>query len=71
MSLLDPPDAKDFDDAVCITNDSEGTKLWVAIADVANYVHKGTRLDDVAKNRATSSLFTACSIANVASETGR
>lgn len=51
---IDPPDAKDFDDAVCITKDAEGTKLWVAIADVANYVHKGTRLDDVAKNRATS-----------------
>ena len=51
---IDPPDAKDFDDAVCITKDPEGTKLWVAIADVANYVHKGTRLDDVAKNRATS-----------------
>ena len=41
---IDPPDAKDFDDAVCITKDSEGTKLWVAIADVANYVHKGRDL---------------------------
>ncbi len=51
---IDPHDAKDFDDAVClIVKDSEST-LWVAIADVAHYVKIGTRLDNSARARATS-----------------
>ena len=51
---IDPHDAKDFDDAVCMTDEGGKTALWVAIADVAHYVQKDTRLDHAAKSRATS-----------------
>jgi len=51
---IDPHDAKDFDDAVCMTTEGDNTTLWVAIADVAHYVQKNTRLDHAAKARATS-----------------
>ena len=37
---IDPHDAKDFDDAVCMTDEGGKTTLWVAIADVAHYVQK-------------------------------
>jgi ribonuclease R len=51
---IDPPDAKDFDDAVCLV-EKDGTRtLWVAIADVAHYVQAGTSLDQAAAARATS-----------------
>ena len=49
---IDPHDAKDFDDAVCLSDDN-GT-LWVAIADVASYVRQDTPLDRAARSRATS-----------------
>lgn len=49
---IDPHDAKDFDDAVCLTE--EGAVLWVAIADVASYVRLDTPLDRAARARATS-----------------
>ena len=51
---IDPHDAKDFDDAVCLVNENGKTTLWVAIADVAHYVRLGTRLDAAARARATS-----------------
>ena len=51
---IDPPDAKDFDDAVCLVNDNGQRTLWVAIADVAHYVQAGTALDRSAAARATS-----------------
>lgn len=51
---IDPPDAKDFDDAVGIEEDAQGTHLWVHIADVSHYVVPGTHLDRHAKKRATS-----------------
>lgn len=51
---IDPPDAKDFDDAVGIEEDADGTHLWVHIADVSHYVRPGTHLDRHAKKRATS-----------------
>ena len=54
LVTIDPHDAKDFDDAVCLIRDGEELTLWVAIADVANYVHKSSRLDSTAKSRATS-----------------
>lgn len=54
LVTIDPNDAKDFDDAVCLVEDGEKTVLWVAIADVAHYVQKSTRLDSTARARATS-----------------
>lgn len=52
---IDPPDAKDFDDAVAVERNADGTTtLWVHIADVSHYVQKGTFLDDHARRRATS-----------------
>ena len=51
---IDPHDAKDFDDAVCLMTENGVDTLWVAIADVANYVRKDTRLDGAARARATS-----------------
>ena len=51
---IDPHDAKDFDDAVCLIEENGVETLWVAIADVANYVQKDTRLDAAARARATS-----------------
>ena len=51
---IDPHDAKDFDDAVCLIENNDMTTLWVAIADVAEYVQKDTRLDNSARARATS-----------------
>ena len=41
---IDPDDAKDFDDAICLQRIShEQWKLWVHIADVSHYVKPGTR----------------------------
>jgi len=51
---IDPHDAKDFDDAVCLIEKDGVSTLWVAIADVAHYVQKDTRLDNSARSRATS-----------------
>lgn len=53
---IDPPDAKDFDDAVSVTIDSR-TKHWVLtvhIADVGAFVKHGGALDVEARKRATS-----------------
>ena len=50
---IDPADAKDFDDAICLERGTT-TRLWIAIADVAHYVHPKTTLDDEAYHRATS-----------------
>ena len=51
---IDPHDAKDFDDAVCLVEKDGVRTLWVAIADVAHYVEPDTRLDAAARTRATS-----------------
>ncbi len=49
---IDPDDAKDFDDAICLQQVSaEQWKLWVHIADVSHYVKPGTALDDEAGKR--------------------
>src|SRR5262245_50310012 len=53
---IDPPDAKDFDDAVSVTIDPK-SKHWILtvhIADVAAFVKPGGALDTEARNRATS-----------------
>jgi ribonuclease R len=52
---IDPDDAKDFDDAICLERVSaEHWKLWVHIADVSHYVKPGTALDDEAHRRGNS-----------------
>lgn len=52
---IDPDDAKDFDDAICLERVSaEHWKLWVHIADVSHYVRPGTALDDEARRRGNS-----------------
>ncbi|MSU63501.1 MAG: ribonuclease R [Pedosphaera sp.] len=52
---IDPDDAKDFDDAICLERVSEEHwKLWVHIADVSHYVKPGTALDDEARRRGNS-----------------
>ena len=53
---IDPPDAKDFDDAISIEH-NETTGHWelgVHIADVAHFVTQDSALDEEAKARATS-----------------
>jgi ribonuclease R len=51
---IDPETARDHDDAVCVEQRGEGFRLWVAIADVANYVGAGSALDREARSRGTS-----------------
>jgi ribonuclease R len=52
---IDPDDAKDFDDAICLEPTSQGQwKLWVHIADVSHYVKPGTALDVEARKRGNS-----------------
>jgi ribonuclease R len=42
---IDPPDAKDHDDALYARWTTEGVELFVAIADVAGFVRPGSALD--------------------------
>jgi ribonuclease R len=52
---IDPDDAKDFDDAICLqAAPNQQWKLWVHIADVSHYVSAGTALDDEARKRGNS-----------------
>ncbi len=53
---IDPPDAKDFDDAISLTWDDviEEWELGIHIADVAHFVRPGTPLDDEARARGNS-----------------
>jgi ribonuclease R len=52
---IDPDDAKDFDDAICLECVSpEQWRLWVHIADVSHYVKPGTALDTEAHKRGNS-----------------
>jgi ribonuclease R len=59
---IDPPDAKDHDDAVHAvpdhdTRNSGGHVVSIAIADVAHYVRPGTALDRAALERGNSVYF--------------
>ncbi len=51
---IDPPDARDFDDAVEVETMRDGWRLFVHIADVAHYVLPGTALDREARRRGNS-----------------
>ncbi|MGI8525603.1 MAG: ribonuclease R [Pseudolabrys sp.] len=62
LVTIDPPDAKDHDDAVHAEPDTTGNNrggfiLTVAIADVANYVKPGSALDREALLRGNSVYF--------------
>ncbi len=59
---IDPADARDHDDAVAAMPDDDpdnpgGHVVWVAIADVAQYVRPGSALDAEAKLRGNSTYF--------------
>jgi ribonuclease R len=52
---IDPDDAKDFDDAICLQRAGNNHwKLWVHIADVSHYVKPGSALDVEAARRGNS-----------------
>jgi ribonuclease R len=52
---IDPDDAKDFDDAICLQRSGQDQwKLGVHIADVSHYVKPGTALDEEAARRGNS-----------------
>ena len=62
LVTIDPPDARDHDDAVFAEPDTNpanegGHIVLVAIADVAHYVRPGTRLDREAQIRGNSVYF--------------
>lgn len=51
---IDPDDAKDFDDAICLQRAGRDWRLWVHIADVSHYVKPGSPLDVEARKRGNS-----------------
>ena len=57
LVTIDGETAKDFDDAVHAVREGKGFRLWVAIADVSNYVRHGDALDADARERGTSVYF--------------
>ncbi len=62
LVTIDPPDARDHDDAVWAAPDDDpanegGFKVIVAIADVSAYVRPGTALDAEARLRGNSTYF--------------
>lgn len=62
LVTIDPADARDRDDAVWAHPDDDpknagGHVVWVAIADVAQYVRPGSALDHEARKRGNSTYF--------------
>lgn len=51
---IDPPDAKDFDDAISLEKTERGWRLGVHIADVAHFIAPGSPLDVEAAERGNS-----------------
>ncbi|MEK6606799.1 MAG: ribonuclease R [Myxococcota bacterium] len=54
LLTIDPPDARDHDDAVAVERRGDGWRLWVAIADVSHYVRPGSAVDREARVRGNS-----------------
>lgn len=55
ICTIDPPDAKDYDDAISIKRlDDGGWELGIHIADVSHYIDPGTALDLEAAERGNS-----------------
>jgi ribonuclease R len=62
LITIDPPDARDHDDAVYAEPDTDpknpgGWIVWVAIADVAAYVRPASELDRIARDKGNSVYF--------------
>lgn len=51
---IDPDDAKDHDDAICVEKTANGFRATVHIADVAHFVRPGGALDREARSRGNS-----------------
>ena len=51
---VDPPDARDFDDAISVAREGDGVRVYVHIADVAVHVRRDGALDREAARRALS-----------------
>jgi ribonuclease R len=54
ICTIDPPDAKDYDDAISIRKTANGWDLGVHIADVAHFIEPGSVLDTEARERGNS-----------------
>jgi ribonuclease R len=51
LPTIDPEDARDHDDAVWVERQGGGYRVFIAIADVSEYVRPGTELDSEARSR--------------------
>ncbi len=54
ICTIDPPDAKDYDDAISLRRTADGWDLGVHIADVAHFIEPGSALDVEARERGNS-----------------
>ena len=54
VCTIDPPDAKDYDDAIAIKRVKDGWEVFVHIADVGTFIERDSPLDLEARDRANS-----------------
>lgn len=54
ITTIDPPDAKDYDDAISVKRTDNGWELGIHIADVASFITPGSPLDVEARERGNS-----------------
>lgn len=54
ITTIDPPDAKDYDDAISVKRTENGWELGIHIADVAHFIAPGSALDVEARERGNS-----------------